>query len=63
VIRPRVISLSPFSRWLPVIRSAPLWGTGSQYPQPDYGPSPRHTRTGSWRAGRWATGVWVSGSV
>jgi len=63
VIRPRVISLSPFSRWLPVIRSAPLWGTGSQYPQPDYGPSPRHTRTGSCRAGRWATGVWVSGSV
>jgi hypothetical protein len=32
VVRPRVISLSPFSRCLPVIRSAPSRGTGSQYP-------------------------------
>src|SRR6185437_3411606 len=32
VIRTGVISLSPFSRWLPVIRSAPSRGTGSQYP-------------------------------
>ena len=31
VIRPRVIRRSPFSRWLPVIRSATSRGTESQY--------------------------------
>src|SRR5205814_2460967 len=31
VIRPRVVRLSPFSRWLPVIRSATSRGTESQY--------------------------------
>jgi len=58
VIRTGVISLSPFSRWLPVIRSAPSRGTGSQYPPTRLRPvSPAPPYRLMPRAGRWATGV------